>query len=92
METYDDMYFISLLFAYGADFHNKIENLDGKVEFSFAECKVNVYVLDEGQPTEMKDLIIPEIYTHYQRRKLLYPPNFPDGRRRFLELLHAKKC
>ena len=89
--AYDDMYFVSLLFAYGAELSGR--SCDGtKQEFSFADTSLEkVFLLEEGSPVPVIDLSIEETYGYYQKRKLLYPPNFPDGRRRFLELLHAKE-
>ena len=89
--AYDDMYFVSLLFAYGAELSGR--SCDGiKQEFSFTNTVLpKVFLLEEGSPTTVVELSIEDAYGHYQKRKLLYPPNFPDGRRRFLELLHAKK-
>ena len=89
--TYNDLYFVSAVFAYGAELDEVIQ-YDDKKEFAFSNTVLSkAYLLEEGTPTIVHDLTMDEAYGHYQKRKLLYPPNFPDGRRRFLELLHAKE-
>lgn len=87
----DDMYFVSLLFAYGAELDN-VECGEVKKQFCFSDKNLDsAYVLENSELKEVKDLELKQAYSLFQTRKLLYPPNFPDGRRRFLELLHANK-
>ena len=87
----DDMYFVSILFAYEAEL-DEVKECDHRKEFCFITgSSMNVYLLEGTVPLIVKDVSLEDIYNYYQKRKLLYPPNFPDGRRRFLELLHADK-
>lgn len=86
-----DMYFVSLLFSYGAELKG-VEDNEGKKTFEFTNTVLDkVYILSGGKPC-CRELPLEEVYLAYQNRTLLYPPTFPDGRRRFLELLHANKC
>jgi len=91
MDKFDDMYFVSLLFAYGAEL-DEVTQCESKKEFSFSNTVLEkVYLLEGNIPITQLELSLEDAYGHYQKRKLMYPPNFPDGRRRFLELLHADK-
>lgn len=84
----DDMYFVSLMFSYGAELKG-VEDQEGKKTFEFSNTVLDkVFVLCDG--AVVSQALKPEdIYKAYKNRTVFYPPNFPDGRRRFLELLHA---
>ena len=90
-KSYDDMYFVSVLFAYGAEL-DTIKQCESKKEFCFSNTVLDeIYVLNGNIPLTVKEVLLEDAYGYYQKRKLMCPPNFPDGRRRFLELLHADK-
>jgi hypothetical protein len=89
MKSYGDMYFVSALFAYGAAL-DKVTKCENRKEFTFSTEKLEkVYLLTDGEIKLVNDMTLEDAYKNYQIRKLMYPPNFPEGRRRFLELLHA---
>lgn len=91
MNSYNDMYFISALFAYGAEL-DKVTQCENEKEFFFSNTVLEkVYLLEGNKPMTALQVTLEDAYVYYQKRKLMYPPNFPDGRRRFLELVHAKK-
>lgn len=82
-----DAYFVSCLFAYGAELKG-VEEDGGQKTFEFNNTMLDIYMLCNGVVSGTS-ATLEDIYKAYQTRTLLYPPNFPDGRRRFLELLHA---